>query len=98
MGDEVHCGAGGGGHGHEREETPRSESLRHRRAERQQPYGIEDQMAEVGMDERVSDECPDVGGPTSGPRDVRQDAGVDRKSTRLNSSHSQISYAVFCLK
>src|SRR2546430_10121264 len=27
------------------------------------------------------------------PRDER-----DRKSTRLNSSHSQISYAVFCLK
>src|SRR2546430_13016308 len=26
------------------------------------------------------------------------DAVVDRKSTRLNSSHSQISYAVFCLK
>src|SRR2546430_10238504 len=25
-------------------------------------------------------------------------ADVDRKSTRLNSSHSQISYAVFCLK
>src|SRR5256886_13104041 len=24
--------------------------------------------------------------------------GKDRKSTRLNSSHSQISYAVFCLK
>src|SRR2546421_4561266 len=24
--------------------------------------------------------------------------GVDRKSTRLNSSHDQISYAVFCLK
>src|SRR2546430_12382334 len=30
-----------------------------------------------------------------GPR--RRD-GRDRKSTRLNSSHSQISYAVFCLK
>src|SRR5688572_31254255 len=29
-----------------------------------------------------------------GPRGVRR----DRKSTRLNSSHSQISYAVFCLK
>src|SRR5256886_12717707 len=28
---------------------------------------------------------------------ARRDA-VDRKSTRLNSSHSQISYAVFCLK
>src|SRR2546430_10416535 len=26
------------------------------------------------------------------------DAERDRKSTRLNSSHSQISYAVFCLK
>ena len=25
-------------------------------------------------------------------------AGVDRKSTRLNSSHALISYAVFCLK
>src|SRR2546430_3256675 len=41
--------------------------------------------------------------------DVENDGGVrhaqhfrlddlDRKSTRLNSSHSQISYAVFCLK
>src|SRR5256886_3067527 len=30
---------------------------------------------------------------------ARQTAGIrDRKSTRLNSSHSQISYAVFCLK
>src|SRR2546430_9875299 len=26
------------------------------------------------------------------------DLDTDRKSTRLNSSHSQISYAVFCLK
>src|SRR5258707_8689791 len=26
------------------------------------------------------------------------DAGRDRKSTRLNSSHANISYAVFCLK
>src|SRR5438270_1565246 len=32
--------------------------------------------------------------------DERADCHVvrDRKSTRLNSSHSQISYAVFCLK
>src|SRR3712207_7609507 len=29
---------------------------------------------------------------------VRVDEGVDRKSTRLNSSHANISYAVFCLK
>src|SRR2546427_8538117 len=30
-------------------------------------------------------------------RDI-QGGNLDRKSTRLNSSHSQISYAVFCLK
>src|SRR2546430_5817622 len=32
--------------------------------------------------------------------DHERDPGcaLDRKSTRLNSSHSQISYAVFCLK
>src|SRR3990167_5559864 len=28
----------------------------------------------------------------------KKDGSGDRKSTRLNSSHSQISYAVFCLK
>src|SRR5689334_23456223 len=28
----------------------------------------------------------------------RRDQEQDRKSTRLNSSHSSISYAVFCLK
>src|SRR3712207_7529336 len=27
-----------------------------------------------------------------------RDEGEDRKSTRLNSSHANISYAVFCLK
>src|SRR5690606_39998559 len=33
------------------------------------------------------------------PRSEAQDrAGRDRKSTRLNSSHVKISYAVFCLK
>src|SRR2546427_5922419 len=32
--------------------------------------------------------------PGRSQREVR----ADRKSTRLNSSHSQISYAVFCLK
>src|SRR2546421_3575980 len=29
---------------------------------------------------------------------TRASTGKDRKSTRLNSSHDQISYAVFCLK
>src|SRR5690606_41502629 len=33
------------------------------------------------------------------PIDTRDDlASIDRKSTRLNSSHVKISYAVFCLK
>src|SRR2546422_6949527 len=31
-------------------------------------------------------------------RGVRGWASLDRKSTRLNSSHGYISYAVFCLK
>src|SRR2546430_4348082 len=35
-------------------------------------------------------------GALAGPRVLEH--MVDRKSTRLNSSHSQISYAVFCLK
>src|SRR2546430_13225060 len=37
----------------------------------------------------------------TGREEISQDyvfAQEDRKSTRLNSSHSQISYAVFCLK
>src|SRR2546430_136410 len=34
----------------------------------------------------------------SGGAPARVPAPGDRKSTRLNSSHSQISYAVFCLK
>src|SRR2546430_12874477 len=38
-----------------------------------------------------------AGGQGCGETDRRR-GGRDRKSTRLNSSHSQISYAVFCLK
>src|SRR5204862_4586238 len=34
-------------------------------------------------------------GPPASPD---QESWVDRKSTRLNSSHVEISYAVFCLK
>src|SRR3712207_8390765 len=36
--------------------------------------------------------CHRRGHPVGGP------GGTDRKSTRLNSSHANISYAVFCLK
>src|SRR5206468_12772410 len=38
---------------------------------------------------------PTVRSPVGG---VAAAAHLDRKSTRLNSSHDQISYAVFCLK
>src|SRR2546430_8432411 len=41
---------------------------------------------------------PRAGGVVGGADPVAEVAVEDRKSTRLNSSHSQISYAVFCLK
>src|SRR5438034_2531898 len=34
----------------------------------------------------------------AGPPAFRHSVELDRKSTRLNSSHTVISYAVFCLK
>src|SRR3712207_7111179 len=37
-----------------------------------------------------------VAAGVGGDREARRDG--DRKSTRLNSSHANISYAVFCLK
>src|SRR5688572_31185054 len=41
----------------------------------------------------------EIGGDGGAQRIVgRRVVTKDRKSTRLNSSHSQISYAVFCLK
>src|SRR2546422_7047298 len=44
----------------------------------------------------------ETGSPSDGSYKVREEIEVevkiDRKSTRLNSSHGYISYAVFCLK
>src|SRR3712207_7121318 len=50
----------------------------------------------VGDDGDVDDPLlrPDAGGGISRRKAVDR----DRKSTRLNSSHANISYAVFCLK
>src|SRR5690348_17486729 len=42
--------------------------------------------------------APDVGGLVAHRRPPWFSTIVDRKSTRLNSSHPSISYAVFCLK
>src|SRR2546430_5918881 len=56
------------------------------------PAAVHELFAQQSIDEPIAAR-PEV-------RAERQDAAVDadRKSTRLNSSHSQISYAVFCLK
>src|SRR5215813_2008618 len=43
--------------------------------------------------------CASIPGPPSDPPPTEGGCrGQDRKSTRLNSSHVRISYAVFCLK
>src|SRR2546428_9602200 len=48
-------------------------------------------------EQEVADRSDHLAG---GPARLRvgRDRRADRKSTRLNSSHDQISYAVFCLK
>src|SRR5438034_8216845 len=65
------------------------------------------QRARLGVGDRVVDlgENPVADPPRVGPVEevlVLEQAGQprdrDRKSTRLNSSHTVISYAVFCLK
>src|SRR2546427_5905240 len=50
--------------------------------------------------DRAQAERGDLHSAAAAERDLRVAPlrGEDRKSTRLNSSHSQISYAVFCLK
>src|SRR5256885_4798530 len=42
--------------------------------------------------------CPRLAEDTHGRARLRHHKRIDRKSTRLNSSHLVISYAVFCLK
>src|SRR2546422_5747505 len=51
-------------------------------------------MLSVALAEMVT--VPETIEPAAGA--VMETVGGDRKSTRLNSSHGYISYAVFCLK
>src|SRR2546426_4007303 len=51
----------------------------------------------LGLPGRPGRRPSDAAGGRRGARDA-DDADEDRKSTRLNSSHLVISYAVFCLK
>src|SRR2546430_4523619 len=53
-----------------------------------QQVGLADRRTEVGAGDRARRR----------PADDQAVRPLDRKSTRLNSSHSQISYAVFCLQ
>src|SRR2546428_4231348 len=56
-----------------------------------EPFG----QSAVGEDLQAGFRC----GRDQGQKGLRVfTIGEDRKSTRLNSSHDQISYAVFCLK
>src|SRR2546429_6407922 len=56
--------------------------------------GFERDGAAVSAPERSPTLTPD----SLLPGHAKNDAQQDRKSTRLNSSHGYISYAVFCLK
>src|SRR2546430_12648085 len=52
---------------------------------------VEGQQLGITEDRQLGEEAEGAGRDEGGHQ-------TDRKSTRLNSSHSQISYAVFCLK
>src|SRR3712207_6936891 len=60
----------------------------------QRQRGDAERLEQHGVDEQAEAEAE--GRP--GGRSAEQPDGGDRKSTRLNSSHANISYAVFCLK
>src|SRR5947207_5009048 len=60
-----------------------------------------DQPGELRLDvgeEMMTDAGPDAVGADQRHRQLLPPRRADRKSTRLNSSHTVISYAVFCLK
>src|SRR5439155_23759425 len=63
-----------------------------RRGERAGPARRRGRLAGVGSRRRRDARL------VSGRRDRHRPVARDRKSTRLNSSHVAISYAVFCLK
>src|SRR5688572_31600756 len=77
---------------------PRSTLFPSRRSSDLMPE--EDAAGQVVAGPVVRDGDRDAQSPALAPPDEPDRARVlkDRKSTRLNSSHSQISYAVFCLK
>src|SRR3712207_8288422 len=73
-----------------------------RSGELREPYGL----ARDGLGGRpgkgpgvaLADDQAHHGEDRGDGEDLARDGAEDRKSTRLNSSHANISYAVFCLK
>src|SRR5687768_17734131 len=66
-----------------------------RRAEAQRDVRVAEDVAAVRVRVREADDDRDAVGARCEQERARE---LDRKSTRLNSSHGYISYAVFCLK
>ena len=54
------------------EKPDRAEAARQRAAERQQPQHVEADMAEIGVQQRIGDEGPDLGAGAAGKGDVEQ--------------------------
>src|SRR2546430_13010312 len=76
-------------------------SLPHRAAGEREHHGRKDRYLRDGVEPHglgCHRQTESARVDICGPRRLRQKRWADRKSTRLNSSHSQISYAVFCLK
>src|SRR3712207_8425468 len=60
--------------------------------------GADQPPPESEQEHRVCDRDGEKSRREPEPRKMHHDNRRDRKSTRLNSSHANISYAVFCLK
>src|SRR5207247_7403848 len=62
--------------------------------------GVDHEAAVLVMEDREGEdpllERVDAGAAVAAKHVRERDVGIDRKSTRLNSSHEWISYAVFC--
>src|SRR2546421_4967619 len=63
------------------------------------PRPVSDPSSESPSEKAIEIPAPiEAASPTRKASQLLCEAKADRKSTRLNSSHDQISYAVFCLK
>src|SRR3712207_8780885 len=76
----------------------RSDAARLAGARRVERERMAPQLVAQQLERDREDEGHGLHLPVHGPRAAVGAAALDRKSTRLNSSHANISYAVFCLK